>query len=106
MLADPMTTPARARAAGDTLMPTGGVVVGIDIGGTKTAAMVIDADDRVLGKAEQATDRRAPVRVAVETARAALAMAGVAGWGPAGGRCGRARRHRRADGHRPASRQP
>ena len=53
----------------------GGIVLGIDIGGTKTAAMVVDATDQVLGRAERPTDRGAPVRVAVEVARAAMAAA-------------------------------
>ena len=54
-----------------------GIVLGIDIGGTKTAAMVVDAADQVLGRAERPTDRGAPVRVAVEVARAAMSGAGL-----------------------------
>ncbi len=61
----------------DAPLPSGAVVVGIDIGGTKTAAMVVDGADEILGRAERSTDRHAPLRVAVEVARAALAAAGV-----------------------------
>ena len=53
----------------------GGIVLGIDIGGTKTAAMVVDAADKVLGRAERPTDRGAPVGAAVEVARAAMSDA-------------------------------
>ncbi|MCY7418027.1 MAG: ROK family protein, partial [Chloroflexi bacterium] len=60
------------------LVPSGGVVLGIDIGGTKTAAMVVDSADEVLGRAERPTDRHAPLLVAVEVARAALVAAGAA----------------------------
>jgi len=60
------------------LVLSGGVVLGIDIGGTKTVAMVVDSADEILGRAERPTDRHAPLRVAVEVARAALADAGVA----------------------------
>ncbi len=63
------------RPAVEPLPATRGIVLGIDIGGTKTAAMIVDGADRVLGRAERPTDRSAPVRVAVEAARAAMAAA-------------------------------
>ena len=74
MLTDPAATQPW-RAVVDPAATTRGIVLGIDIGGTKTAAMVVDAADRVLGRAERATDRQSPVRVAVEVARAAMAAA-------------------------------
>jgi glucokinase len=77
MLTDPMVAATRMSTSADVATPPAGVVAGIDIGGTKTAALVVDGDDRVLGRAERPTDRSAPVRVAVETARAALAAAAV-----------------------------
>lgn len=55
----------------------GRALVGIDIGGTKTAALVVDEEDRVLGRAERPTQRANPVDVAVAAARAALEDAGV-----------------------------
>src|SRR3954462_8967143 len=68
---------SEAVAVLDTALLTGGVVLGIDIGGTKTAAMVVDGADAVLGRAERPTDRHPPLRVAVEVALAALDAAGV-----------------------------
>ena len=64
----PVVEPSKVEAA---------IVLGIDIGGTKTAAMVVDAADRVLGRAERPTDRGAPARVAAEVARAAMSGAGL-----------------------------
>ncbi len=77
MLTDPVAAAAVLSAAAERTMPPLGVVMGIDIGGTKTAALVVDSDDHVLGRAERPTDRRAPVRVAVDAAMAALAAAAV-----------------------------
>jgi glucokinase len=75
MLTEPGTTSAWSKAVVAPVVVAGSIVLGIDIGGTKTAAMVVDAADRVLGRAEQPTDRGAPVRVAVEVARAAMTAA-------------------------------
>ena len=72
MLTDPVPGQPWSATAVEPSTVDGGVVLGIDIGGTKTAAMVVDAADQVLGRAERPTDRRAPVRVAIEVARAAM----------------------------------
>ncbi len=76
MLTDPPLERARPNPVGD-LSAVKPIVLGIDIGGTKTAAMVVDGADRILGRAERPTDHRPPVEVAAETGRAALAVAGV-----------------------------
>ena len=75
MLTGPAISQSWSNAVVEPAVPGGGIVLGIDIGGTKTAAMVVDAADRVIGRAERPTDRQAPVRVAVEAARAAMAAA-------------------------------
>jgi len=78
MLVEPATAQSRPNAVAEAAVVAGGLVLGIDIGGTKTAAIVVDAEDRVLGRAERPTDRRSPVEAAAATGRAALAVAGVA----------------------------
>ncbi len=76
MLPDATLAPVRTEPVVDAASHHEGVIVGIDIGGTKTAALVVDGSDRVLGRAERATDRHRPVEVAVEVARAAMSAAG------------------------------
>jgi glucokinase len=77
MLANPAVLHALVDPVADAPVPDATAVLGIDIGGTKVAAMVVDGADHVLGRAERPTDRRRPVEVAVETARAALGAAGL-----------------------------
>ncbi len=76
MMPDATLAPGRVDPVADAAVSQDGVVLGIDIGGTKTAAMVVDGSDRVLGRAERTTDRHRPEDVAIEVARAALAAAG------------------------------
>ncbi len=55
-------------------------IVGLDVGGTKTEALVVDDDNRVLGRARQATNTSQPegfLHSIAQTVHEALAQAGI-----------------------------
>jgi glucokinase len=64
---------------GDVRVEPGPIVAGVDVGGTKVAVLVVDGEDRVLGRAVRPMGSRtdASVEPVVATVRAALAEAGV-----------------------------
>jgi glucokinase len=64
-----------ARGAGE------GIVVGVDLGGTKVLAIAVDMADHVVGRASRPTDRTNPQQTVIETVSDVVAQAG-SGAGP------------------------